>query len=211
MGQEKCIKCSRFLSSDGVCSSKKCDLLNISATFTLVQEGRLLNMIRKVIQEELQPLKDQLQETLRKNETLHAQNKNLKTQVNDLEQYTRRNNVVLTGVPETAEENIHEVVKKCGKSVGVLIHEKDIDVVHRMPAKNPTCKAALIIVKFTRRIFKQKFVSRWRMKKPTSRALGFEEEYKVFVSYHLSPANAMLFHKAFMQRENKIEFVWTRL
>ena len=52
------------------------------------------------------------------------------TQVDDVEQYTRKHNLEIHGIAETADEDIAENVVKLGKVVNVHISPSDIDICH---------------------------------------------------------------------------------
>ena len=70
--------------------------------------------------------------------------------VDRLAQYSRRENVRLHGVPETADENTDDGVIGIAHDMGVDISRNDISVSHRLP-KSRTMSERPIIVKFVRR------------------------------------------------------------
>lgn len=213
MVQQKCSQCSRFLSNDGTCTSKKCDNATAVSIFTSEQEKRLLELIRKAVQKELQhelkPVKDQLAEALKKNDILTAEVKVLRNEVNDLQQYSRRNNVIITGIPVTDNEDVYAVLAECEELVDVPVTQ-DIDVAHRLPSRSAD-KPTSIIVKFGHRTSKNRFMDAWRRKKPTLQALGRSGTSQVYVSDHLSKFNASLFyHARSMKKQKKLEYAWVR-
>ena len=58
-------------------------------------------------------------------------------QHNDLEQYTRSNNIRIYGIDdrnkdETAEETTGIVIKFCSDKLGIDLRDKDIDIAHRL-------------------------------------------------------------------------------
>ena len=67
-----------------------------------------------------------------------------------LAQYSRRENVRLHGVPETADENTNDVVIAIASDMGVRINEHDICVSHRLQ-KSRSMQERPIIVRFVRR------------------------------------------------------------
>ena len=70
-----------------------------------------------------------------KSECLHLSNElnQVKTNLNDLEQYTRRDCLEIRGIPiQTDREDTDEIVKKVGEMVGVSIESKDISTSHRL-------------------------------------------------------------------------------
>ena len=63
----------------------------------------------------------------------------------NLEQYNRRDNLELHGVPQTAQENTNQVIIKVLASVNYKLDEKYISCSHRLPTRS---KIPPIIVKF---------------------------------------------------------------
>ena len=57
--------------------------------------------------------------------------------INDIEQYTRRNNIRIYGVDdrnrdETAEETVGEVLKLLDRELNLSLHPRDINIAHRI-------------------------------------------------------------------------------
>ena len=69
-------------------------------------------------------------------------------QLNDLEQYSRRLCINVTGVPETAGESTDQIVTDLAKMAGVTVTRADIDRTHRI-GKPGTGKVRPIIARFT--------------------------------------------------------------
>ena len=131
---------------------------------------------------------------------------------NDLEQYTRRECVEIRGVPQKPDESTDTIVKEVGKAVGVEITDIDISVSHRLPPsklyKNRKPGPPPIIVKFVRRDTEDAFYQA-RMKM-TSKALGFPDENRMYISESLSPANRVLFNEAYkLKKDLDYKFLWT--
>ena len=64
-----------------------------------------------------------------------------------LEQYTRKFNVEIYGVPEYEGENLQDIFMKIGLKMSVDVTTQDIDIVHRLFRKSQAIKP--IIVRFT--------------------------------------------------------------
>ena len=58
--------------------------------------------------------------------TMHSQN------INDLEQYSRRECLEIRGIPVTQDESTDEIVGKVGEIIGVDIDADDISISHRL-------------------------------------------------------------------------------
>ena len=75
--------------------------------------------------------------------------------INNLEQYTRRECIEISGIPVQPEENTDEIVIDLGSQMGISLNHCDISVSHRLPKSgNSNSNANLvpkIIAKFVRR------------------------------------------------------------
>ena len=85
-------------------------------------------------------------------EKLENENKALSESVDDLEQYSRRNCLLLHGVKETDDENTDDIIiKTICEEMGVEVREEDLDRTHRIGRANRSDgKARPIIIKFAR-------------------------------------------------------------
>ena len=70
--------------------------------------------------------------------------------IDRLQQYSRRANVRVFGIAETADEKTNDIIVKVAGDMGVDITERDISVSHRI-GKNMGTKPRPIIAKFVRR------------------------------------------------------------
>jgi len=135
---------------------------------------------------------------------------NLKGRVNDLEQYTRINNVIIKGVPLQRKENVEERVIACARAVGVVLSENDIDECHCLPARRANA-APNIVVKLVRRKKKHEMLSAWKKKRPASVSINGQSTDRIYVEEHLSPRNAELYYQMRqIQKERDIRYVWVR-
>jgi len=95
--------------------------------------------------EKIEESHEQLKERVKE---LEKENGELKRKWNDSEQYGRKGNIIIAGIPEKGrDEDILETVKEVGEQVGVAIDARDITIAHRIPTKYKTNKPT-IIVKF---------------------------------------------------------------
>ena len=102
----------------------------------------LTNAITSSLRGEIRTLREALE---RKEEKIAE----LQDRVDSLEQYSRRNNVRISGVPEStsAVENTDAIVKKVGEAFGVTITDEMIDRSHRVG--KPGRMGRDVLVKFT--------------------------------------------------------------
>lgn len=109
-----------------------------------VQEA-LLSMELKV-----QSLKESNIELLQENASLKVRVYNLETQVDDIEQYSRRNCLRVSGLTERHDEDTDKLILDLAKELDINLSITDIDRSHRLgrPAV-PGGRPRQIIVKFT--------------------------------------------------------------
>ena len=87
------------------------------------------------------------------------------TRIDDLEQYSRRNCLVISGIPETENESTDDIILDLvNKQLNTSLEAREIDRSHRVPGGPPRINADKprnIIVKFTsynarKRVFEKK-------------------------------------------------------
>ena len=94
------------------------------------------------------------------------EDKNMKAdeKVDALEQYGRRQNLEIVGIPYTEGENTNHIVTELAKLVEVELKPEDISTLHRLPVRSPSVDNARksfeihtpIIVRFVRRDIRNK-------------------------------------------------------
>ena len=67
------------------------------------------------------------------------------TQLDDLEQNTRKHNLEIRGIAEIADKNMAENIIKLGKVVNVHISPNDVDICHRMETRNSSGPKPIIV------------------------------------------------------------------
>ena len=133
----------------------------------------------------------------------------LESRANGIEQYTRKNNVIIAGIPLLKNENTGEIVKSCAKAVGVIITEKDIDACHRLSPRDAN-QSPNIVVRLTRRNLKQDLIRKWKQKQPKLCDIGRRSDSRTYIEEHLSPRNAELYYKArCIRKEREVKYLWT--
>ena len=130
-----------------------------------------------------------------------------------LEQYTRKFNIEIHGIPEYEGENLQDIVIKTGQRMSVDVITEDIDIVHRLYQKSPAIKP--IIVRFTTYKKRREFYkSRFNLKEAnTTEIIGSTQgdtEGRIFINENLTQYRQEILAKARkMKRANKIYRVWT--
>lgn len=160
----------------------------------------------KQISAELKELRKELSEVIKLNQTLEAENKRLAQRVDELEQYSRINNLEIKGVRFTGDPKI--AVQKIGELLGEAVSDEDIDTCHKIPTRSPGENS--IVVRFVRRDKRHRFLAKARKQKLANNALGFSGTDPVFVNEHLTPANKKLLGATVARKKQKSwKYVWT--
>lgn len=145
-----------------------------SLTFILCSVTIILSLTGKVstvtvedlkeIQEEITEIQREYTKLNSECECLKKENKNLWSQVNhlsaevkDLQQYTRVDNLEISGIPQLPDENIYEILKKVCAAIGVEYNRNDISEAHRLPASKQGYP--YIIVRFLSRRVRDKWLT----------------------------------------------------
>ena len=113
--------------------------------------------------------------------------------INDLEQYGRREMLNIFGVPRRDNEKTDEIVLDIADKLGFDLYDEDIEVSHRTSSK-PT---APIIVKFnSRKVRDMLYDARLDLKYISSKDIGFNEEHSLYFNESLTEVNRELFKEA---------------
>ncbi|XP_077868327.1 uncharacterized protein LOC144358550, partial [Saccoglossus kowalevskii] len=140
----------------------------------------------------------------------------LEREVTDLNQYQRRINLEISGVPVSENEDTTAIVLSVCKKVNPGIQASDIDIAHRLPTKennseNEHTKPRPIIVKFTTRSSRNSiYENRKNLKDITARNFGFNSTGRIFINENLVLATRQLLFKVNIARKRAgYRFLWT--
>ena len=113
--------------------------------------------------EDLDKVKEDTIEIQGKVEELEKENEYLRNEVHELQQYSRRKNVIISGIPETPNEDLYEILRRIIKVIECYdFSAYDISVVHRIPSKNKEGRISSIVVRFVRRTAREATTRRGR-------------------------------------------------
>ncbi|CAF4638611.1 unnamed protein product, partial [Didymodactylos carnosus] len=125
-------------------------------------------------------------------------------QANDLEQYSKRKDLILYGIPFKQNENAYDIVLELAASVELQLNKNDFYAIHRLPLSKPGKDKSrqAIIIGFLRFTDRNDFYA-------ARKKLRQIDRYKdVFVNEHLTSLNNRIFQYA-KQNLNKQQ-VFTR-
>ncbi|XP_041453274.1 uncharacterized protein LOC121406325 [Lytechinus variegatus] len=134
-------------------------------------------------------------------------------QLNELDQYHRRVNLEVAGVPERQGEVPERIVLNIAKHISPELAASDFDVVHRLGSKRQADnKARPIIVRFTtRRARNIMYDGRRKLKTLSTKDLGYNSDGKIYLNENLIASTKELMkdvNKA--RRDAGYKFLWTQ-
>ena len=140
-----------------VCFKRKTKNAQIKLTESLEFFSNKFDELERENKKKNEKIKE-LEETI---DILTEKNKSLTSDVDELEQYSRRNCLLLHGVQENENENTDDIVlKTMSEELDIEIKENDLDRTHRIGNRNrKDGKSRAIIVKFTRYATRNKIYS----------------------------------------------------
>lgn len=190
----------------------------------LRKEIRELKSSLEFFNEEFEKVKQERDDFAKENSSLKKANEKLRLDCEALqkqafqheqritasEQYSRKCNLEVKGLPFTEGESIPDTLSKIGQLLKEPILESDIDVCHRVPTKNPNV-APNIVVQFKCRSKRDTVLEKARKLRLSTRDFGHESGEPVFINEHLCPAMKQLLGMAIAQKKAKNwRFAWTR-
>ena len=116
----------------------------------------------------------------------------LESSVNQVEQYGRRNNIVISGIPDdVADDDLEDVVTSIMEDVDVIVKNGDIEACHRIGKSDQKTSSKKTIVRFINHKYcKKALVNR---KKPininSEMKYNFSRNNKIFINENLTHAN----------------------
>ena len=167
---------------------------------SLVQ--KVTNSLEFDLQEKITKLTERVQE-------LEKLNQDYVAEAELQEQYSRRNCLVVFGVPETEGENTDDIITDiCSNILGVPMSNTDLDRTHRLGQKptrrsrpeDPKPKTRGIIVKFT------SYQTRAKVYNNKKKLKG----KRLFISESLTSSRLDLYTKLYKDHANDIIATWTQ-
>jgi DNA gyrase/topoisomerase IV subunit A len=197
----------------GEIKSLKNELSELSTTVQFVSDKLdSSTKLMEAISTELAALKKENGELRNNNARLSSEVEDLKERMRTLEQYTRRNNLEISGIPVTASEDVVAIVQDVGSALGIAVEDSEVSAAHRIPSYRQD-RTPSIVVQFHHRTTRDSLIAKFREKKSlcASKVNSSFTQQKVYVNEHLSPNNKLFLTKLKQKcREVNYSFVWCR-
>ena len=162
------------------------------------------------LREEIVSLKQDVNRQTKEIETLKQLQKQTEIKTREMEQYSRKDNIIIRGFPEEKNEDVEQkIMDFINSKVKNPVRKEDISIAHRLLRRTndklaTTNQPAPIVVKFTSRKAK---ISVLKQKKDLRNLNG----RPIIIHEHLSMENSKIFGKGLqLRKENRIGGIWTR-
>ncbi|XP_054276212.1 uncharacterized protein LOC128995272 [Macrosteles quadrilineatus] len=141
---------------------------------------------------------------------LSKQVDSLTEQLQDLQQYSRIDNLEIVGVPLTKNEDVYAVLKAVANTIGTPWKYEDISIAHRVPSTRQ--RYPNIIVKFTRRVSKTTWLLAAKEIDLTAKMLHQSfPDTPIFINEHLTGhAKETLNCAKKLVKEKKLAYAWVK-
>ncbi|KAG8317541.1 hypothetical protein J6590_024766 [Homalodisca vitripennis] len=165
----------------------------------------VFNKLMDEIRKELALIKKENEGLRQQNITLKKEVVDLQERVRNLEQYSRKNNIEISGIPTTPNEHVNDMVKG---------PRKCFETAHRIPSFSKA-HAPTVVVKFHNSAVIENLLAKFRESRCRSAHLTANKINKAFlpnkeyVNDHLAPENKQFLAKL-KQKCNEVGYVWCR-
>ena len=135
-----------------------------------------------------------LQEELLRSRCNKIENKvvSLEQSVNQVEQYGRRNNIVIAGIPDDiTDDKLEDAVTSIMEDADVFIQNGDIEACHRIGKPDKKALSKKIIARFVnRKCCKKALINRKKLDNINSEMkYNFSKNNKIFINENLTRTN----------------------
>lgn len=151
----------------------------------------------------------------KENDCLKNEIKELKKRMDKNENVLKERNIEIQGIPYIKDEKLGDTITDIGKNFGINLKTEDLDYIYRIRNNNRerNDKPGPVIVSFTRRENKEKFMLSRKHRSLYARELGFENsKNQIFINEDLTKVNKDLLWKTRkVKKEKNFKYVWYKL
>lgn len=146
------------------------------------------------------------------NERLSGEVARMRQQIADLEQHSRKSNLLVTGVPVTKHEDVFSILDCVARALKITFQASDISAAHRLQGKKGDLRPPSIVVSFVSRQMKVDWLAA-RRRKGTLSACELSRTFpdtQVYLNEHLTPQTRTIFNGArALIKQRILSSVWT--
>ena len=155
-------------------------------------------------------LKKELDATKKKLKDEFEESKRLSEELDDLEQYTRKNSLEIHGVPANAYSSTEEVFLKLGEALHVPIKAEDIEISHKLKARNSPIIAKFVSHKVKSNLYKERVKLKNLKVSDLFPTTSYTSSNRLFLNENLTAYRRSIVKRANdMRKEGLVLSVWT--
>lgn len=133
--------------------------------------------------------------------------KKLRQEINNLEQYSRQQNMEIHGLPQHTDEKLLDKINLLADKLKIArLSDADVEAVHRLPLrgdKDASERIAPVLVRFSSRVTRDKWLSKKNELK--------DKQSKIFLNENLTAQNKdLLWRMKSKAKEKEYEFAWVK-
>lgn len=169
----------------------------------------VIEEIRKEVRVDIGELQKENTELKRENRELRKDMEQTDNRMEELYQYSMKNDLIISGVPKINNENIDSTLNTLCSYMDVQIGPYDITAAHRLQRqKNGETS---IIVRLISNRKKEEIVKAAKEKRPSAQLFGGKNDHFIYLNEHLTSRRSALFRKAReLKLGNNFKYVWCR-
>ncbi|XP_031568584.1 uncharacterized protein LOC116303223 [Actinia tenebrosa] len=198
----------------------KCTTLENSQDFISKQFEEITEAwseTKKQSAQKIKPMEVNIQNLKDKVDKANTDLYNLHSELDDVQQYLRRDCIEIVGIPKLEDDDPVELVKELCSSIDVELDEDDISTVHRLPDTRSVKDR--MIAKFVRRSKKEEvYNNRQKLHGKTAKSLpsvkadnnNNNSKSRIFINESLTINRKKLFSKVYdFKKKNRYKHLWT--
>lgn len=196
-------------------------LHEFAENFKSTMEQYMEKIATDVVARSCDPLKEKIK-------LLETENASIRLRVDELENYSRMDNLIIHGLPEssyaelssdssvsqdtptqTNQETLKNVLNFCQARLGLDVEKSDISIAHRIP-RGKHDKHRPIIVRFSSRQARNSLLAARKSLRTSNSTSSHSGTAAIFINEHLTKSNAHIFSRTrVLAKEKKIHSTWT--
>lgn len=200
---------------------KKLDEIENSVQYNSNQLDTVIGKLNDTISK-YERLMNRMNELEKENATLRKKTREQEARIDALENRQRIENIEVRNMPETRGENVIEIVKEIGKTIGIEdVKDGDIQVAHRVDMMNKERGNRPIVAHLTsrymRNIWLQKFKNYRKQENGQTRQLTSNQIHPrlpnqpIYLNEHITPTMKLLLNETKEFAKSKgIKYVWIK-
>lgn len=164
----------------------KNEISSLKEYFLDIMKKQKDELLQKIIKEN-KTLKKELFDLKEKDHQKAQIINKLEKEVIDLQQYLRRNNVEICGIPQDVNHNdLEKTVLKIAESIGVDMSEKDIEACHRLQTKKDQIPQKTIVRLVNRKLCDQLHLNKFKLRDKKGNAKTMLNEIGIHGSIYIN-------------------------